>query len=73
MEYYNIYNVKQAIKLEKELGYIMVGNIDDDSYFDGYADVYDVLFTYKNDEGNYADYAATVTHEVLCYFANGID
>ena len=74
--YYKIYSKKHVDKLIEKLGpktIISVPDENDDTYFDGFANVYDVLVSYINDKGNWSEYTTSITHEALAYYCNGDD
>lgn len=76
MNYYEIYTKSDVDELFKELGpeaYVVGPDEEDEVYFNGYADVYDVIVSYKDDQGVWTEYIAEITHRALIYALYGED
>ena len=66
-----LHHKKDLIELENELGPVIISipGEDEESYFDGYAMVYDCIIVPHNALED--EYSGTITHEVLCFHLYG--
>lgn len=76
----DLYNKKDINNLENEfeltegqfITISMAGeNSESETYFDGYADVYDVTVNVHGKDGDYVSYDAVITHEALYFHTYG--
>jgi len=67
----NLYTANNIKELTNDLGFFSINVEDTDTYFDGYAQVYDATVSYQNEAGDWTDFEAVITHEALCFHHYG--